>query len=211
MGSFIEQPVHLVFLDTYNIDKYEVTVSQYKKCYDAGKCKKPRTGTRFNWGKSGRENHPINGVSWKDANSYCRYVDRRLPTEAEWEKAASWRNGKKYKYASGKKSVSCKYVVMRIGDYGCGKLRTWDIGSKPPEINKTYDMGGNVSEWVSDWYRKYTSRKQRNPKGLPHGSTRVIRGGSWIDGIMPLRVGFRSGSDPLDQLNFVGFRCASSP
>ena len=154
-GNDREKPVHTVYLDAFNIDKYEVTVGQYEKCVNAGKCKTPKTGGYYNWGKSGRRNHPINGVSWHDAKSYCGFIGKRLPTEAEWEKAATWENGRKYKYPSGKNTISCNDAVMddgnKYGGYdsdGCGKNSTWPVGSKPKEINGTFDMAGNLWEWV---------------------------------------------------------------
>ncbi len=96
----------------------------------------------------------------------------------------TWRNGRKYKYPSGKSNVSCAdAVMMESGSWneigGCGKLRTWPAGSKPQEINGTFDMAGNVWEWTADWYGKYPNGKQRNPKGPSSGSYRVFRGGGW--------------------------------
>ncbi len=215
-GDKDEKPVHRASLDPFFIDKYEVTVAQYEKCSQSGKCKKPKTGGYYNWGKSDRKNHPVNGVDWNDAVSYCSYVNKRLPTEAEWEKAATWKNGQKFKYPSGKSSVSCSDAVMReSGDWdkngGCGKVRTWPVGSKLVEINGTYDMAGNVWEWVADWYGDYSSGHQQNPKGSSSGSFRVIRGGGWIDRASYLRGSNRSSSAPTNLSFNLGFRCAVSP
>jgi formylglycine-generating enzyme required for sulfatase activity len=186
-GNGNEIPIHSVSLGQYYIDRYEVTVAQYKKCYNSGKCKQPLTGGTFNWGTSDRNNHPVNGVSWNDAKAYCEYAGKRLPTEAEWEKAATFKNGRKYKYPSGKSDISCADAIMVNGYYtfrdwktkgGCGRVSTWSVGSKPEEINGTFDMAGNVWEWVSDWNGSYSSGYQRNPTGPSSGSHRVSRGGS---------------------------------
>jgi formylglycine-generating enzyme required for sulfatase activity len=210
-GDSDEKPVHNVNLVGYYIDKLEVTVGQYEKCYNAGNCKRPDTGSYNNWGKSGRNNHPINGVSWHDAQAYCEYAGKRLPTEAEWEKAATWKDGRKYKYPSGKNSVSCADAVMDEGGDGCGKDRIWSVRSKPKEINGTYDMAGNVWEWVADRKGNYSSGFQQNPTGPSSGSGRVFRGGSWIDAASDLRGANRYSFGPSRRFYYIGFRCASSP
>lgn len=208
-----EKPIHLVYLDEFYIDHYEVTVVDYRKCLNSGSCSRPKTGNNHNWGISGRDQHPVNGVNWQDANRYCEYAGKRLPTEAEWEKAATWKSGQKYKYPSGKSSVSCRDAVMANFGDGCARWRTWAVGSKLQEINGTYDMAGNVWEWVSDWYgtRYHDINQNRNPQGPPSGSRRVIRGGSWNDAASYLRGTSRDYSDPTLRINNLGFRCAVSP
>ena len=219
-GGSDEKPVHTVYLDQFLIDKQETTVADYRKCVDAGKCDQPKTGGYYNWGKTGRDRHPINGVDWFNAKKYCEYAGKRLPTEAEWERAASWKNGKKYKYPSGKSSVSCADAVMDDGNKyggsdadGCGKDRTWPVGSKPKEINGTYDMAGNVWEWVLDWYDSdYYSRSPRsNPQGPDSGSNRVFRGGGWGSTASDLRGANRSNYVPSHRYYNLGFRCVASP
>ena len=209
-GGSDERPVHQVELDAFFIDQYEVTVERYAKCVSAGKCDTPTTGGQYNWGKSDRQNHPVNGVDWDDAKNFCSYENKRLPTEAEWERAATWKDGTKYKYPSGKDSVSCTDAVMREGGYGCGKDRTWPVGSKPKEINGTYDMAGNILEWVHDRYGDYPSSKQTNPKGPSSGSSRVDRGGGWRSYASSLRGADRSGIESALRFDFLGFRCAVS-
>ena len=206
-GESDEKPVHQVQLDAFFIDQYEVTVERYAKCVSAGKCDTPATGTYYNWGKSDRRNHPVNGVDWDDAKNFCSYENKRLPYEAEWERAATWKDGTKYKYPSGKDSVSCTDAVMREGGNGCGKNRTWPVGSKPEEINGTYDMAGNVWEWVHDWYGDYPSGKQTNPKGPASGGFRVDRGGGWfINDASYLRGAFRNRYEPASRHDSLGFR-----
>ncbi len=226
-GRKDERPVHIVFLDEFYIDKYEVTVIQYGRCVDAGRCQKPETGEFNNWGRNDRQSHPVNGVDWNDAEKYCGFAGKRLPSEAEWEKAATWKDGRKIRYLSGKSSISCEEAVIwdtskKSGvsvltadtwnsGWGCGEQRTWKVGSKKVEINGTYDMAGNVWEWVLDWHSSYTSENQRNPKGPSSGSHRVLRGGSWgslASHISGTRRGFEN---PESRGGGIGFRCAVSP
>ncbi|MBT4269449.1 MAG: SUMF1/EgtB/PvdO family nonheme iron enzyme [Deltaproteobacteria bacterium] len=219
-GDFAE-PVHNVYLDAYFIDKYEVTVEQYSQCYGVGKCKEPTVKEIYcNWEKPGRENNPINCVTWNDAIEYCEYHGKRLPTEAEWEKAATWRNGKKFKYPTGKDTISCfDAVMLESGEWktngGCGRAGTWPVGSKSEEINGTYDMAGNVSEWVADWFSLsyYEFSPRMNPKGPKptSSSARGLRGGSWREFTSLLLGASRLSWNPSGYGASLGFRCAYSP
>ena len=213
-----EKPGRKVYLDAYLIDKTEVTVEQYGRCVQAGGCKKPKTGKYYNWGKSGRGRHPINGVDWNDAKSYCKWTGKRLPTEAEWEKAARGADGRKYPW--GKQKASCRYAVMddkstkgSAGDEtdGCGEDRTWAVCSKE-NGNSPYglcDMAGNVWEWVEDWYGKdyYSGGPRRNPGGPGSGGERVLRGGSWLSSTYGVRASNRYRDVPGTRDYYLGFRC----
>jgi len=215
-GEDDEKPVHSVYLKKYFLDQYEVTVQDYQKCLDAGVCDKPHIGRQCNWKEKGREKHPINCVDWYQAKKYCKWNKKRLPTEAEWEKAASWRAGSekegiKYKYPSRKRIISCENAVMDATGDGCGKGRTWPVGSKPKEINGTYDMAGNVWEWVADRFGNYSSKKQKNPGGPSRGFFRVYRGGSWLtDYPSGLQSTTRNWINPTTYKSSLGFRCATS-
>ena len=224
-----EKPIHAVYLDAFMIDQYEVTVADYMKCVNAGNCDIANTNfwsgkhqsaydKYCNYDRSDRRNHPINCVDWANAKNYCAFANKRLPTEAEWEKTATWKNGSKYKYPSGKNSVSCSDAIMlESGKWnengGCGRVSTWNVGSKSQEINGTYDMAGNVWEWVEDWYDKsyYNGSPNNNPAGPSSGSGRVIRGGGWFSGASILRGAYRFSNGPSLRNNIIGFRCASSP
>ncbi len=211
-GNKDEKPVHKVYLDSYYIDKYEVTVDKYAACVKAGFCNEPDTGGSCNWGKSGRERHPVNCVNWGQARAYCEWRKKRLPTEAEWEKAARGTDGREYPW--GNEKASCSYAVMNDGSGGgCGMDRTWPVGSKPKGASPygAMDMSGNVWEWVEDWYNKeyYRRSPDRNPKGPDSGKYRVLHGGSWFVNSDSLRAANRgSGLPPAFGYSSGGFRCA---
>lgn len=209
-GLSDEKPAHEVYLDEFYIDIHEVTVNDYRKCLNAGKCSLPDTIERFNRDKSGREDHPVNGVNWNDARSYCRFMNKRLPTEAEWEKAATWKGNEKYTYPSGS-SISCSNAVMFNGAGGCGKKTTWPVGSRKPEINGTFDMAGNVREWVQDGYKSYSAAYQTNPEISSSGGKRGIRGGDYRGDAGNLRGTKRDYGEESFRDETIGFRCALSP
>jgi formylglycine-generating enzyme len=130
--------------------KTEVTVKQYKKCVDAGKCTGIETGEYLNGDKSGRGNHPINGVTWFQARDFCKWSGGRLPTDKEWEYAAT-SGGKEHDYPWGNEKPTCDLAVFDDGGgMGCGKDRTWPVCSKPRENTEQglCDMAGNVPEWT---------------------------------------------------------------
>lgn len=206
-----EKPYHKVYLDAFTIDKTEVTVGAYEKCVNGGRCSSPETGhEQCNWGRSDRGNHPINCVDWTQAKSYCSWAGKRLPTEAEWEKAARGTDGGKYPW--GNAMASCHYAVMNDGGNGCGEDRTWPVGSKPTGASHygALDMVGNVGEWVNDWYEEkyYASSPSQNPKGPSSGEYRVIRGGSRNGYARIVRTSYRSNDGPTSRFSVVGFRCA---
>ena len=202
-----ESPYHEVTLSGYYMDKTEVTVDAYGECVTAGSCTAPSTGGSCNWGVSGRDNHPVNCVNWTQAGAYCAWAGKRLPTEAEWEKAARGTDGRKYPW--GNETATCEYAVM----YGCPG-DTLDVCSNSPAGDSPYglcDMAGNVWEWVSDWYGSgyYTNSPASNPTGPVSGSYRVVRGGSFdYGGDDALRASNRSGDLPSYDYVFLGFRCA---
>ncbi len=212
-----ERPYHRVYLDGYWIDRHEVTVEQYRLCVREGVCKIPGKGEHgeyCNWGKPGKEKHPVNCVSWYEADRYCRWAGKRLPTEAEWEKAARGTDGRVYPW--GDAGASCKYAVMyemyqKVP--GCGRKSTWPVCSKPLG-NSPYglcDMTGNVWEWVADWYSSnyYQHSPLRNPQGPSAGKYRILRGGSWWYEVQRhLRVSNRYWLFPTYRGVFLGFRCA---
>jgi formylglycine-generating enzyme required for sulfatase activity/uncharacterized caspase-like protein len=179
------------------IDRTEVTVNAYRRCVEAGKCGNPLNSGSCNWGYSNRSAHPINCVSWHDAQGYCSWVEKRLATETEWEKAARGTDGRTYPW--GEEAADCRRAVMGRNGSGCGRNFTWPVGSKPAGASPygALDMSGNVWEWVSEPL-------------LPNGSLRVLRGGSLHSSPDALRAFNRNSTEPSNRTTDVGFRCASS-
>ena len=190
-----EKPSHKVTLSSYYIGKYEVTQAQWRAIM--GENPSYFTG----------DNNPVEKVSWYEAQEFCKKLSQltgkkyRLPTEAEWEYAA--RGGKKskgYKY-SGSNNIE------DVAWYGSNSdLETHTVGQKQPNELGIYDMSGNVYEWCYDWYDSYTSSPQTNPTGAASGSSRVIRGGDWVNLATLCRVSDRYYSSPDDRSNSMGFR-----
>lgn len=208
-----ESPYHEVTLSGYYIDKTEVTVDDYADCVTAGACTAPSTASSYcNWEVSGKGNHPVNCVNWSQAGEYCTWAGKRLPTEAEWEKAARGTDGRKYPW--GNEDATCEYAVMDDGGNGCGTDSTWNVCGKSPAGDSPYglcDMSGNVWEWVSDWYDSgyYTNSPASNPTGPVSGSGRVVRGGSLYDYHLDvfLRASYRYYGSPSYDGGNLGFRC----
>jgi formylglycine-generating enzyme required for sulfatase activity len=223
-GDDDEHP-HSVKLDEYCLDRTEVTARQYALCVSEPrsglKCGAARAGggltgsPRCNAGIAGREDHPINCIRWIDADTYCRWAGKRLPTEAEWELAAKGRaleapppssicwNGKGNDLGEGKRGGTCG-----VKDHGEGST---ELG--------LWGMAGNVSEWVADWYAPFpktgTTIVEVNPTGPKEpalSNARVYRGGSFLDrNPASLRLSNRSYLDASKPSERIGFRCASSP
>jgi eukaryotic-like serine/threonine-protein kinase len=204
-----EKPIHTVYLDAFWIDQTEVTNAMYEQCVNAGECDLPRDRTYYD--DHEYADHPVVYVSWTNAQNYCTWTGRRLPTEAEWEKAA--RGGLEgMKYPWGDENPVCTPGAENGAEFGdCGG-RTVKVSTFAPNGYGLYDMVGNVWEWVADWYERYyyDNSPYSNPPGPASGDSRGLRGGSWniIDGYV--RSANRKWSDPSDSWNYYGFRCARS-
>lgn len=213
-GPNNEIPAHSVQLDSYYIDKFEVTNAQYQLCVVDGTCIAPSktfSNTRSNYyGNPQYADYPVIWVDWNMANQYCdwRGEETRLPTEAEWEKAARGTKERLYPWGDG---IDCGYANLSgcVGD-------TASVGSyrSGKSIYGVYDMAGNVWEWVSDWLdeRFYASVKATvdNTQGPSGGKLRVLRGGSFLSGQESLRTTMRYGGPNTYKAAGVGFRCARS-
>jgi formylglycine-generating enzyme required for sulfatase activity len=203
-----EKPVHAVNLPAYWIDQTEVTNSQYTLCVNASSCDPPGSEKSFSrseyYSNPEFANYPVINVSWYDANAYCEWAGRRLPSEAEWEKAA--RDGEGYSYPWGE-DIGCDKAnfIDCVGD-------TTAVGSLPLGASPygLLDMSGNVWEWVADWYYAlyYDESPLDYPKGPDSGAYRVVRGGSWNDYEWYLRTSSRYSYFPDNKRVSVGFRCA---
>jgi iron(II)-dependent oxidoreductase len=216
-----EMPQRNVYLDAYEIDKYEVTTVQYLK-YVLANNMDPQVDWKFDGGnfQDTMANHPIMHVTWFDADAYCRWAGKRLPTEAEWEKAARGEDGRIYPWGNQPAGLT-RANFGRTGLSGPVRDRPERLLLYPPIISvDKYDNAvspyglfqtvGNVAEWVADWYDKdyYKTGPDRNPKGPERGTHKGFRGGGWIDSTPAVRTTQRNGTDPKTSMNWLGFRCA---
>ena len=201
-----ESPQHSVYLDAYWIDQTEVSNTRYQQCVDDGACDPPIYTEYYN--DSNYSNHPVVYVSWHNAVDYCQWAGRRLPTEAEWEKAARSDDCRTYPWGDG---IDCSRA--NYGD--CDEFpRTSPAGHYPAGASPygALDMAGNVWEWLGDWYDKdyYDDSPDRNPTGPNSGNYRVLRGGSWNDYSDSIRAALRGGRHQDYPSISDGFRCAIS-
>ena len=209
-----EQPQHTVHLDAFWIDQTEVTNAMYEKCVQAGSCNQPTKTLYFS--DPNYANHPVAWVTWIYADAYCAWADRRLPSEAEWEKAAGWdeKNQKKNVYPWGNES-DCQFANIGACVSGFTAVGSYENGQSP---YGAYDMAGNVVEWVADWYDSgyYAISPYSNPLGPSSGSARVARGSRRDANPYDARISKRShpidpnGSTDSSVVSYVslGFRCA---
>jgi formylglycine-generating enzyme required for sulfatase activity len=207
-----ETPQHTVYLDGFWIDQTEVTNAQYAMCVADGKCTPPPwKGSEKHWKYYGNPqfaNYPVVNVLWNDAQNYCGWARQRLPSEAEWEKAARGTDGRIYPWGNALPNQKKLNYNKNQGD-------TTPVGSYPSGASPygALDMAGNVYEWVADWYDKayYQNSPARNPTGPSNGIYRVFRGGDFGIDDMGVRSAWRAEDFPHDGSNFIGFRCAYSP
>ena len=239
-----EHPQRTVYLDAFYISKYEVTNEQFSQFVDATGYTTDAETAGWGWAWTGEDweeveradwrhpqgpgssvegkmDHPVVQVSWNDADAYCQWAGVRLPTEAEWEKAARGTDGREYPWGNsapnGSKLNYCdtncelawKDSNVDDGYTGTAPVGHYEAGKSP---YGAYDMAGNVWEWVADWYdaEYYSRAPERNPQGPDSGERRVLRGGSWSGYQGDARCVDRYGGDPDVRISYFGFRVAAS-
>ena len=223
-GAQHEKPKHKVFLDSYYIDLHEVTNAEYHVFWlaDGGK-NSTHTPVSYgdrrgvgNWPQmaSTKPDYPVVGVSWHDAVAYAKWADKRLPTEAEWERAARGSDNRLWPWGN---AFSLRIRGTKVhaniwgGDDGyqdgLAPVGTFPTGASPYGI---LDMAGNVWEWMTDWYSEsyYHWGPSHNPSGPDQGGRRVVRGGSWANGAQTAQCSNRMGHYPAVGTSFIGFRLA---
>jgi formylglycine-generating enzyme required for sulfatase activity len=207
-GDEDEHPRHQVYLDAIYMDRFEVTVARYAEFLRSTNRSKPDHWAQVETSK--HDKLPVVGVNWDDADTYCRWAGKRLPTEAEWEKAARGTDGQRYPWGNDGPSAmlanygrgySSKVYVERLVP-----VDSYEPGKSPWGL---YHMAGNLWEWVADWYDKsyYIKSPQDNPKGPSSGQYRVLRGGSWNNDPEDVRSAYRSRYARY-RPDTIGFRCA---
>jgi len=219
VGNDDEHPQHKVYLDSFYIGKYEVTNEQYAEFLNAiGKNEDSNGNLLFNklitaielkndmykaikrW-----EDHPVVGVSWYGCKAYAEWSGGRLPTEAEWEKAARGNDGRKWPWGD-------LWVVGYCNSWETGIRDNTAVGSYPRGESSygMQDMAGNVFEWINDWYQAdyYTISPYKNPKGPDSGGFRLMKSGSWVESAQGVRISFRLGQFPSNTDTDSGFRIA---
>ena len=207
------QAMHDVVVSDFYIDKYEVTNGDYKKCVDDKSCDVPiqvySSDRPEYYGNPNFDRYPVIFVTWDMANNFCKWRDARLPTEAEWEKAAQGTLHEKYPWGG---DFNCNYA--NLADY-CKSTDTTEVDSyeKGKTTNGIFNMSGNVAEWVNDYYSDdyYESlpKNSLDPQGPSIGVSRVLRGGSWWSKSIGFgTVFYRSRYEPSSRENYIGFRCA---
>ena len=220
------RPRETIWMQTFWIDQYEVTYAEYKACEAAGEC--DRAGPRYV--DFDRPLQPVNGINWFHADKYCKAQGKRLPTEAEWEKAARGTDGRLYPW--GDDPATCTHAIIKgTRGRGCGVKKKgkkpdtgypWEVGSRPPNQYGVYDMAGNAYEWVADWFSPSYGRcgadcrgvSPRGPCGgadtCPGHRRKVVRGGSWYWDYSRATTVYRRAHVPdNDPFHHFGFRCAS--
>jgi len=206
-----ERPAHRVHLKAFYIDRHEVSNREYKKFVDATGHRVPFAAEEwaeaYNWENGtyppGKDDHPVVLVSWDDAQAYAQWAGKRLPTEAEWEKAA--RGGLEDKLWP----WGDEWDPQRVNTWESGIRGTQPVESYRPNGYDLYDMAGNVWEWCADWYDSgyYQASPEAEPQGPGSGINRPVRGGSWSNMALTSRCAERKNMNPQATFNSIGFRC----
>jgi formylglycine-generating enzyme required for sulfatase activity len=206
-GSENEKPVHTVGVDAFWIDQTEVTDSMYASCVEAGACSEPEEPNPLQVDAARYDAYPVIHVSWFQANDYCNWVGGRLPTEAEWEKAARGTDSRMYPW--GDDEPTCQLANYESCFNGVSTVGSYSAGASP---FGALDMAGNVWEWVGDWYAEdyYIISPSLNPLGPEIGQMKILKGGSWWWSLDITPMSSRFPAFPDEGSDEYGFRCAMS-
>jgi len=199
-GSEDETPQQEIYINAFNIDIYPVTNAEYKEFVDASGHNPPRTWKEGAY-PEGTGDHPVIWVNWSDAQAYCEWAGKRLPTELEWEKAARGTDGRTFPWGNSFDAANCNSKESQLG--GTSPVGSYADGVSPAGC---FDMAGNVWEWTADWYQGY--RGTRYELSRYGEQFKVLRGGSWFDGQELVRTTVRKSFDPNQGFSTIGFRCA---
>jgi len=214
-GGRNEYPERRIFLDAFYMDSLEITNGRYLEFVKATGHRipeHPRDKTLTLWQgatvPAAFKDHPVINVDWSDAAAYCAWAGRRLPTEAEWERAARGTTGRRFPWGDAEPTRTlANYLNQWRNGGGLEPVGSHPQGASPEGVQ---DLQGNVWEWVSDWYdpHYYEKGPLRNPKGPNEGTRKVMRGSGWESEAPLLRSAHRLSSDPKNRNHSLGFRCA---
>jgi len=203
-----KSPAHSVYLEAFWMDQSEVTNAMYARCVQAGECTftVENAATDIHYHDPAYADHPVVYVKWEWAAAYCQWVGRRLPTEAEWEKAARGTDERKYPWGNEAPNAGRLNFNDLVGD--TTPVGSYPAGKSPYGI---LDLAGNVREWVADWFsaQYYQNSPFKNPFGPVKGQLKVLRGGSFKDGYAGVLATTRFSHDPGSPGMNRGFRCVS--
>ena len=209
LGADDEKPVHRVDLGAFWIDKTEVSVSAFAACVEAGSCAEPPAAVGCNSAQPDRADHPVNCVEWEQAQTYCLWNGKRLPTEAEWEKAARGTDGRRFPWGNALPDRERLNYNDNLG--GTAAAGSFEGGAS---FYGVLNMGGNVSEWTADRYDAayYSLSPAVDPQGPDSGDFRTVRGGNWQIGVpvAVLSATIRGRFVPTTAAPTLGFRCAAN-
>lgn len=215
-----EGPQHSVSLEDFWFDQIEVSNAQYRLCVDAGVCAEPTTCKKgeATFGDPEKADHPVVCVNWEEAQAYCQWAGGRLPTEAEWEFAFRGEEGLIYPWGDAFDGSKLNYCEKNCDQshaddrFDDGYARTAPVGSYPQGASwcGALNLGGNVSEWVADWFGDYPPEGVSNPSGPSTGNEKMVKGCSWFFHPAYCRGALRASVDPEIRFDYLGFRCAKS-